>query len=189
MGPERDASDPHGPPGSNVPGALLHDKTAALDSMPEQVSQLAEVLSSRTRLQVLRELTHSREPLHINELARRVGVEASPVRVHLELLVKAGLAREVDTIGRERKFETDVQNVRITVHGGRRARRGQTHGGEAPKEVRKLEKKLADVEHDMHDLESRARILYREIDAAWSKVDNEAADERRRKEREQSRDS
>src|SRR5438874_7283767 len=115
------------------------DRTISLDA-PEQLATLGAVLGSRTRLAVLRALVSSDKPLHINEVARRVGVDASPVRTHLELLVKAGLAREVGLdVGRERRFETVLQGVRVTLEGAERATAPEK-GREKPKDVVKIEK-------------------------------------------------
>jgi predicted transcriptional regulator len=125
---------------------------------------------------VLSELIQSPQPLHINELARRVGVEASPVRMHLELLVKAGLAVEVESLGRERKFATSLRNVRLILIGAQRMRRagwvagsGPAADGEAerPKEVRKLEKKIASLEEDRGKIEARIRESFRELEEVW----------------------
>src|SRR5438067_9339231 len=125
------------------------DRTVTLDA-PEQLAALSAVLGSRTRLAVLRALVSSDKPLHINEVARRVGVDASPVRTHLELLVKAGLAREVGLdVGRERRFETVLQGVRVTLEGAQRAtapEKGQA--AQKPKDVSKIEKRLAELAKD-----------------------------------------
>jgi DNA-binding transcriptional ArsR family regulator len=151
------------------------DRTVTLDA-PEQLSLLGAVLGSRTRLQVLRTLVSAGQPLHINEIARRVGVDASPVRTHLELLVKAGLAREVGLdVGRERRFETVLQGVKVTLEGAERAAAPEK-GREKPKDVAKLEKKLAELAKDESKLAEKARRIRDEIREAWAEADAETED-------------
>ncbi|HWG90777.1 MAG TPA: winged helix-turn-helix domain-containing protein, partial [Candidatus Thermoplasmatota archaeon] len=67
------------------------DRTITLVGAPDQLADMGALLGARTRLAVLITLVHANGPLHINEIARRVGVDASPVRTHLELLAKEGL--------------------------------------------------------------------------------------------------
>lgn len=146
--------------------ASFDDRTLSLDA-PEQIANLGAVLASRTRVAVLRALIASDKPLHINELARRVGVDASPVRTHLELLVKAGLAREVGLdVGRERKFETVLQGVRVTLEGVERAVAPEK-GREKPRDVVKIEKRLAELARDEAKLAEKARRLREELREAW----------------------
>src|SRR5205823_14021620 len=118
----------------------------------------------------LRALVSSAKPLHINEVARRVGVDASPVRTHLELLVKAGLAREVGLdVGRERRFETVLQGVRVTLEGAERATAPEKErAAEKPKDVSKIEKKLAELAKDEAKIAEKARRLREELREAWT---------------------
>lgn len=147
--------------------AAFDDRVLSMDG-PEQLATVAAVLGSRTRLAVLRALVASAEPLHINELARRVGVDASPVRTHLELLVKAGLAREVGApVGRERRFHTTLTNVRLVLEGADRPSAPERRVGPPPKEVQRLEKKRAALDKDLAKLAAKARKLDEEIQAAW----------------------
>lgn len=142
------------------------DRTVTLDA-PEQLATLGALLGSRTRLAVLRTLIAAGGPLHINEIARRVHVDASPVRTHLELLVKAGLAREVGLdVGRERKFETVLEGVRVTLEGAQRATAPEK-GRERSRAVLKIEKKLAELSKDEAKLAEKARKLREELRAAW----------------------
>lgn len=142
------------------------DRTVSLDA-PDQLAQLGSVFGSRTRLAVLRTLVSAGGPLHINEIARRVGVDASPVRTHLELLVKSGLAREVELdVGRERKFETVLQGIRVTLEGAERAVAPEK-GREKPREVVKIEKRLAEIAKDEAKLAEKARKLRDELREAW----------------------
>ena len=143
------------------------DRTITMDA-PEQLALLGAVLGSRTRVAVLRTLVGAGAPLHINEIARRVGVDASPVRTHLELLVKAGLAREVGLdVGRERRFETVLQGIRVTLEGAERAVAPEK-GREKPKDVVKLEKRLAELAKDEAKLAEKARRVREEMREAWA---------------------
>lgn len=148
-----------------MPG--FDDRTVTLDA-PEQLSDLGLVLSSRTRLAVLGVLMRADKPLNINEIARRVNVDASPVRGHLELLVKEGLAVEVETTtGRERLFETSLTKVTVTLEGYHSTRRPKKKG-ETPKTVARLERKLDAMRKDMARIEEKARRVQEEIKAEWA---------------------
>lgn len=145
--------------------AGFDDRTVTLDA-PEQMATLGLVLSSRTRLAVLNVLVRADRPLNINEIGRRVNVDASPVRSHLELLVKEGLAREVDSAtGRERLFETSLRNATLTLEGYHS--RGKPKGMEPPKAVQRLERKLEVMRKDMSRIEEKARKVQEEINEAW----------------------
>lgn len=161
-----------------MPG--FDDKTVSLDA-PEQLADLGGVLGSRTRLAVLRALVASPEPLHINEIARRVGVDASPVRTHLELLVKENVVREVESAtGRERRFETPLTNIRVTLENVNRA--SDPHRGrEPPKVVQRLNRKLASLAEDMARVEEKARRTREEIARAWIEADAKAEIKAKRK--------
>ena len=145
--------------------AGFDDRTVTLDA-PEQLEDLGAVFSSRTRLAVLNVLVRADRPLNINEIARRVNVDASPVRGHLELLLKAGLAREVDApTGRERLFETSLRSVTVTLEGYHANRAPK--GAEPPKSVVRLQRKLDAMQKDMARLEEKARRVQEEISEAW----------------------
>lgn len=136
------------------------DRTVTLDA-PEQLAELASVLGSRTRLAVLGALVRSTAPVNINELARRVGVDASPVRTHLELLLKAGLVREVDsTSGRERLFETSLTGIGVTLQD---LHKPKFAGKELPKAAQRVQKKLDALVKDMSRLEDKARRYQEEL--------------------------
>ncbi len=154
--------------------AAFDDRTVTLDG-PDQLARIATSLASRTRLAVLDALVRSATPLHINEVARRVGVDASPVRGHLEALVREGLAVEVTTgVGRERRFETRLRNVRLVLEGVNRAVAPEK-SVPTPRIVVKLERKLAAIAEDAAALDEKARRIRREIDAAWAAASAKAA--------------
>jgi DNA-binding transcriptional ArsR family regulator len=147
------------------------DRTVTLEGAPEQLAALGAVLSSRTRLAVLSTLVHSAEPLHINEIARRVGVDASPVRTHLELLVKAGLVTEVTAdVGRERRFRTLLKDISVTLEGVNRVAAPEKRK-EPSKHVIRIQKRLAGVEADRQKMEAFVRRLQAELAAAWEEAD------------------
>ncbi|HUR69754.1 MAG TPA: winged helix-turn-helix transcriptional regulator [Candidatus Thermoplasmatota archaeon] len=149
--------------------ARFDDRTVTLDA-PDQLADLGAVFASKTRIAVLGVLVRSDKPLHINEVARRVGVDASPVRAHLELLVKEGLAREVDIDkGRERKFETTVTNVVVTVEGVNRAV-SPDKTAKPPRAVERLQRKLAAMQKDISKIEAKAREVNQEIAKEWARA-------------------
>lgn len=154
-----------------MPHASFDDRTITLEGAPDQLALLGAVLSSRTRIAVLSALVRSPQPLHINEIARRVGVDASPVRTHLELLVKAGLASEVSPdVGRERRFRTTLHDIELRLAGVNRVAAPEK-GREPTKQVQKLLKKLAALEADREKLEAHASKLRAELAAAWAQVE------------------
>lgn len=137
------------------------DRTVSLDA-PEQLAALGAALGVRTRLAVLSTLVRADRPLNINEVARRVGVDASPVRSHLEALVREELAREVEApTARERLFETPITNVVVTLEGARRA--GRLPKGPLPRAAAKLQKRLDDLQKDMAKLEAKARAVQADL--------------------------
>lgn len=149
--------------------AAFDDELVTL-AAPAQLSELAAALASRTRLAVLQALIRSPAPLHINEVARQVGVDASPARGHLEALVKVGLAREVDApTGRERRFETTCTEVRVVLEGVHRVRAPEK-GIHPTKEVARLEKRLASLEKDRARLDAKARNAREGLAAAWARA-------------------
>lgn len=131
---------------------------------PEQLAELAAVLGSSSRLAILRTLMASPEPLHINEVARRVGLDASPVRMHLQVMAAAGLVDEAETVGRERRFSTRVTGVRLALEGAERVAR---RAGPPPKAVQRLEKRMQALDKDAAKLAARAAKLRAEIEKAW----------------------
>lgn len=159
-----------------MPLDAMHDRTVTLSGAPEQLADLASLLGAPTRLAILRELMAAPEPLHINELARRIGIDASPIRTHLEMLVRAGLVREVEGgLGRVRRFETFLKDARLTLEGVNRTERPRPRVGPPPREAARLEKKLAAIADDIKGLEEKARRVQAEIDAAWAKAEGRPA--------------
>lgn len=148
-----------------MPG--FDDRTVTLDA-PEQLSKLGDVLGARTRLAVLAVLVRADRPLHINEIARRVGVDASPVRTHLELLAKAGFIRELEPTGRERLFETSLTNVVLTLEGVNRAQAPE-RGQKPTKAIERLQRKLELMQRDIGRIEEKARRVQDEIKKEWAK--------------------
>lgn len=109
-------------------------------------------LSSGTRLAVLSALLHAEEPIHIREVARRVGLDPSPVRTHLDLLVKVGLADEIPDPSRERRFVARVSGIRLILTPPERPA-DVPRATEAPKGVRKATEKIRALEDKVHRLE------------------------------------
>ena len=154
-----------------MPG--FDDRTVSLDA-PEQLADLGSTLASRTRLAVLRALMIAGQPLHINEVARRVGVDASPVRTHLELLAKERIVREVAApVGRERRFTTSLTGIRVTLENANRPA-APARGKEPPK-VARLQRKLDALAKDMERVEERARRTREEMARAWVEADERSA--------------
>ena len=153
--------------------ALFDDRTVSLDA-PDQLADLGAALGNKTRLAVLGVLVRASEPLNINEVARRVGVDASPVRSHLELLVKEGVAREVDApTGRERRFETSLVNVRLTLEGVNRP--PAPKDAPLPKPALRIQKRLLALQRDLARLEEKGRKLQEELRKAIAAGDPKAA--------------
>lgn len=137
------------------------DRTVGLLGQPEAFADLAGVLGSPTRLAVLVVLVRSDAPLHIQEVARRVKVDASPVRTHLEVLARIGLVREVrEGTGRERRFTSDLRDARLVLEGINRPR-------EAPRERTKaevrLQKKLDTLSEKRERLDRQATKILEEL--------------------------
>lgn len=143
----------------------LDDRTVTLDA-PEQLAGLGAVLGSRTRLAVLGVLVRASEPMNINEIARRVGVDASPVRMHLEILLKEGLVKELDAAGgRGRRFETPLTGVRLVLEDVRKDKR-PPH--ELPKPAARIQRKIEALARDIEKLETKARRYRDELTKATS---------------------
>ncbi len=154
---------------SGMSAHAFDDRSVSLDS-PEQLVQYATVLSSATRVAVLTALTRAKDALNINEVARRVGVNASPVRTHLELLARAGIVDEVGEPGaRERRFRTRLTNIRLTLEGVDRISIPAARGP-VPKAVARIERKLAAMDREMATLRTKAARLRGQIEAAWERA-------------------
>jgi DNA-binding transcriptional ArsR family regulator len=54
---------------------------------------IEDIFSSRGRIKVLKELAKSTE-INISEICRRVGLNHSSTKAHLEVLIRAGLVEE-----------------------------------------------------------------------------------------------
>lgn len=152
--------------------SAFDDRTVTLGA-PQQLAELCAVLGSDSRLAILRVLMDSPEALHINEVARRVKLDASPVRTHLQVLETAGLVRELDEVGRARRFTTSLAGIRLTLEGANRERRAPT--GPVPKHVLRLEKKLAGYAKDAAAVEAKARRVQADIAAEWAKGEGRKA--------------
>lgn len=140
-----------------------------LQSAPEQLARLAGLLASRTRLSILGALQKAApEALNMNEIARRVGVDASPVRGHLEVLLKESLVDEVEGPVRERRFTTRLTDAVLTLKG---VNRTPTEGRkDPPRSVAKLLKKLADLDADAAKIAGKAARIRAEIEKEASRA-------------------
>ena len=153
--------------------AAFDDRTVTLDA-PDQLADVGSALANRTRLAVLGVLVRASEPMNINELARRVGVDASPVRSHLESLLKEGLIREVDApSGRERRFETSLTNVRVTLEGVHRP--PAPKGAPLPKPALRIQTRMEALARDLARLEEKGRKLQAELAKAMDAPPKERA--------------
>lgn len=142
------------------------------DGDPHRFADVCFALSAGTRLAVLMTLLASAEPLHIREVARRVGSDPSPVRTHLDLLVKNGLAREVPDAGRERRFAADVSHIRLVLTPPQRP--ADAARKEPSKAITKLGEKMKALEGKIHKIEREVVELAEERAALW----REPADEK-----------
>lgn len=134
-------------------------------------------LSSGTRVAILMTLTGAREPMHIREIARRVGLDPSPVRQHLEVLVKSSLAREIPEPGRERRFVADVSDVRLFLVPPDRP--SDVPPSVAPtKAIHKLTDKMLGIEEKIHRLQRDLAALADERVAVWRDAAEDEARER-----------
>lgn len=123
-------------------------------------------LSSGTRVAVLKALLAAREPLHIREVARRIGLDPSPVRTHLELLMKSGLAREVPEPGRERRFVADVAAVRLFLMPTERPADVPDTVGPS-KQINKLSDKILALDEKIFRLQREIAAIADERAALW----------------------
>lgn len=136
------------------------------DADAHRFTEACFALSSGTRIEVLKVLLHATEPLHIREVARRLQLDPSPVRGHLDLLVKTGFAREIPEPGRERRFVAEVSDMRLVlVPPVRPADAVAANADSRP--IRKITEKMKDVESKMHKLELELAKLGEERAALW----------------------
>lgn len=131
-------------------------------------------LSAGTRLAVLRVLLHADGPLHIREIARRVGSDPSPVRTHLETLVKTGLAREIPEAARERRFVAHVSAIRLILTPPERPPEVPA-SIEPTKAIRKITEKIRALEDKAHRIEREIAELADERAALWKDEEQKAA--------------
>jgi DNA-binding transcriptional regulator GbsR (MarR family) len=127
-------------------------------------------LSSGTRVEVLNTLLLAQQPLHIREIARRVKSDPSPVRSHLDLLVKLGFARELPEPGRERRFVADVSALRLVLAPPTRPADVDPKK-EPSRAIRRIDERMKDLEEKMHRVERELAKLGEERAALWRKGD------------------
>lgn len=134
-------------------------------------------LSAGTRLAVLNTLLLADGPLHIREVARRVGLDPSPVRTHLDLLVKNGLAQELPDPSRERRFVADVSSVRLILTPPERPA-DAPRDLEPTKAIRKATDKIRALEEKLHRIEREIADLAEERAQLWREAADDAAKSR-----------
>lgn len=81
--------------------------------MSTEISQkigIEDLFSSRGRVKILKELAASTE-LNISELCRRVNLNHSSTKSHLEVLLKSGLVEE-KIFGRIKIYRYNIENLR-----------------------------------------------------------------------------
>ena len=125
-------------------------------------------LSAGTRMEVLSVLMGATQPLHIREIARRIQSDPSPVRAHLDLLVRMGFARELPELGRERRFVAEVSAVRVILTPPERPADVDPKR-EPPRAVRRKTEKIRELEAKVHKLELELAELADERAALWRK--------------------
>ena len=78
----------------------------------ESSSKIAieDLFSSRGRIKILKELAKSQE-LNISELCRRVNLNHSSTKSHLEVLLQSGLIQE-KIFGRIKIYRYNIENLR-----------------------------------------------------------------------------
>lgn len=136
------------------------------DGDEHRFTEACFALSSGTRMQVLNVLLMAKEPLHIREIARRVGADPSPVRTHLDLLVKTGFARELPEHGRERRFVAEVSSIRLLLAPTERPA-DVPHTKEASRTIRRITEKIKEIESKMHKLDRELAELAEKRAALW----------------------
>jgi predicted DNA-binding transcriptional regulator len=127
-------------------------------------------LSSGTRLAVLNVLLQAQEPLHIREVARRVQADPSPVRTHLDLLVKMGFAREIPDASRERRFVAHVSGVRLVLTPPERPVDAPP-GKQPTKAIQRLNEKMRHLEEKVHRYERELAALADERAELWKQAE------------------
>lgn len=127
-------------------------------------------LSAGTRLAVLQALLAATEPLHIREVARRVGIDPSPVRTHLDLLVKTGFAKEIPDAARERRFVADVSGVRLILAPPERPL-GVPPDKPPTKAIQRLNEKMRHIEEKIHRYERELATMMDERAELWKNAD------------------
>jgi DNA-binding transcriptional ArsR family regulator len=135
-------------------------------------AELCFALSSGTRLDVLQVLVGGAGPMHIREIARRVHADPSPVRTHLDLLVKVGLARELPEPGRERRFVTDVSGLRLVLTPPDRPSDVDPRK-EPSRAIRRKTDRIKELEAKVHKLEREIAELADERAEMWRKGEQE----------------
>jgi predicted transcriptional regulator len=81
-----------------------------MNSEDEKHTQIEDVLSSKGRIKILKELAIASE-LNISELCRRVGLNHSSTKMHLKVLIKSGLIEE-KTFGRIKIYRYRTEDLR-----------------------------------------------------------------------------
>ncbi|TFF87043.1 ArsR family transcriptional regulator [Candidatus Thorarchaeota archaeon] len=71
---------------------------------------IEEVFSSKGRIKILKELAFSRE-LNISELCRRVSLNHTTTKKHLDVLMESGLVEE-KVFGRIKIYRYRIENLR-----------------------------------------------------------------------------
>lgn len=133
-------------------------------------SEACFALSSGTRMAVLQVLLNAQEPLHIREVARRVKADPSPVRTHLDLLVKTGFAREIPDPSRERRFVADVSGVRLILTPP--VRPVDAPADKAPtKAIQRINEKMRHLEEKVHKYERELAALADERASLWAQAE------------------
>jgi DNA-binding MarR family transcriptional regulator len=146
--------------------AGAYHRVLSPDADAHRFTEACFALSSGTRIEVLKVLLHATEPVHIREVARRLQLDPSPVRGHLDLLVKTGFAREIPEPGRERRFVANVSDLRLVLVPPVRPADADP-AREESKPMRKLAERMKDVEAKMHKLELELAKLGEERASLW----------------------
>lgn len=136
------------------------------DGDAHRFTEACFALSSGTRVEVLNVLLRAQEPLHIREVARRVQLDPSPVRGHLDVLVKTGFARELPEPGRERRFVADVSDLRLVLSPPARPADADPKK-EPSKPIRKISERIEEIQAKMHKLELELAKLGEERAKLW----------------------
>lgn len=81
-----------------------------MDLQTQTKIPIEELFSSRGRIKIIRELATSSE-LNITELCKRVGLNHSSTKQHLEVLMKTGLIEE-KVFGRIKIYRYRIEDMR-----------------------------------------------------------------------------